>query len=123
MAASRSLRLGGSRQLLAFMIDDPPGVNAGLYEVLPLDPTRPETVHGLLPFLSGVLAVHTALLPSGKVLFFAGSGSGAVRFDSPLFGDEAGHLHQRGLGPARNHSPIPPPAHGERNTVRLLLRR
>ena len=83
-------RLGGSRQLLAFMIDDPPGVNAGLYEVLPLDPDPArDGAWELLPFLSGVLAVHTALLPSGKVLFFAGSGSSAVRFDSPLFGDEA----------------------------------
>ena len=83
-------RLGGARQLLAFMIDDPPGVNAGLYEVLPLDPDPArDGAWELLPFLSGVLAVHTALLPNGKVLFFAGSGSSAVRFDSPLFGDEA----------------------------------
>ena len=58
------------------MIDDPPGVNAGLYEVLPLDPDPArDGAWELLPFLSGVLAVHTALLPSGKVLFFAGSGS------------------------------------------------
>jgi hypothetical protein len=41
-----------------------------------------------LPFHSGVLAVHAALLPHGKVLFFAGSGSSAKRFESPLFGDE-----------------------------------
>src|SRR5215212_4346924 len=82
-------RLAGARQMLAFMIDSPPGLNAGLYEVLPLDPDPArDGAWELLPFLSGVLAVHTALLPHGKVLFFAGSGSSAVRFASPLFGDE-----------------------------------
>ena len=81
---------GGARQLFAFMIDNPPGQNAGLYEVLDLDPDPArDGAWELLPFHSGVLAVHTALLPSGKVLFFAGSGSSAVRFDSPLFGSEA----------------------------------
>ena len=42
-----------------------------------------------VPFHSNVLAVHAALLPSGKVLFFAGSGSSAVRFAAPEFGDIA----------------------------------
>ena len=85
VAASPSLRLGGARQLLAFMVDDPPGANAGLYEVLPLDPDPArDGAWELLPFLSGVLAVHTATAADGKVLFFAGSGSSAVRFDSPL---------------------------------------
>ena len=36
-----------------------------------------------------MLAVHAALLPTGKVLFFAGSGSSAVRFASPDFGSMA----------------------------------
>jgi hypothetical protein len=76
-------------KLFTFMIDNPPAQNAGLYEVLDLeaDPAR-EGEWELLPFHSGVLAVHASLLPKGKVLFFAGSGSSAVRFDSPLFGDE-----------------------------------
>jgi hypothetical protein len=43
----------------------------------------------LLSFHSGVLAVHAALLPKGKVLFFAGSGSSATRFASPDFGNMA----------------------------------
>jgi hypothetical protein len=81
--------LGGARKLLAFMIDNPPQQNAGLYEVLELDPDPArDGAWELLPFHSGVLAVHAALLPDGKVLFFAGSGSSAVRFNSPLFGDE-----------------------------------
>lgn len=43
----------------------------------------------LLPFDSEVLAVHAALLPTGKVLFAAGSGNSAVRFADPHFGDDA----------------------------------
>ncbi len=77
-------------QLVTLMVDNPPGQNAGLYQVLDLD--RDPTKQGkweLLPFHSGVLAVHAALLPTGKVLFFAGSGSSAKRFESPDFGNEA----------------------------------
>src|SRR3954451_21065056 len=40
-----------------------------------------------LPFGSEVLAVHAALLPTGKVLFAAGSGNSDVRFNGPGFGD------------------------------------
>ncbi|MGH3921835.1 MAG: hypothetical protein ACRDTT_02985 [Pseudonocardiaceae bacterium] len=42
-----------------------------------------------MPYLSEVLAVHGAVLPTGKVLFFAGSGNSIPRFDSPRFGDES----------------------------------
>ncbi len=38
---------------------------------------------------SEVLAVHAALLPTGKVLFAAGSGNSAVRFGDPNFGNTA----------------------------------
>lgn len=83
-------QIGGKHKLVTLMVDNPPGLNAGLYQVLDLDPDP--TTQGkweLLPFLSGVLAVHAALLHTGKVLFFAGSGSSAVRFASPDFGNEA----------------------------------
>jgi hypothetical protein len=81
--------LDGQHELVAFMIDSPPQQNAGLYELLGLDPDPSrEGRWELLPFHSGVLAVHAALLPHGRVLFFAGSGSSAARFKSPLFGDE-----------------------------------
>src|SRR5437764_14974258 len=43
----------------------------------------------VLPFHSEVLAVHAALLPSGGVLFAAGSGNSLPRFRSPDFGDVA----------------------------------
>ena len=43
----------------------------------------------VLAFHSEVLAVHAALLPSGDVLFAAGSGNSLIRFESPDFGDVA----------------------------------
>ena len=72
-------------------IGNPPQQHAGLHEIHGLDPhpTR-EGRWEVLPFKSGVLAVHAVLLSStAKVLFFAGSGSSPVRFASPDFGNEA----------------------------------
>jgi hypothetical protein len=82
--------LDGRQRLLVFMVDNPPQQNAGLYQLLELshDPAR-EGAWEVLSFHSGVLAVHAALLPKGRVLFFAGSGSSATRFNSPIFGDES----------------------------------
>ena len=100
--------------------------NAGLYEVLPLDPDPArDGAWELLPFHSGVLAVHAALLPDGKVLFFAGSGSSAVRFDSPLFGDEAEGIFTSVVwDPPGNDFAHPPTLRtADGTTVRLLLRR
>jgi galactose oxidase-like protein len=81
--------LDDTLRLVAFMIDNPPQQNAGLYQLLDLE-HDPATYGSWeeLAFHSGVLAVHAALLPNGKVLFFAGSGSSATRFNSPIFGDE-----------------------------------
>lgn len=80
----------GTQSLAVMMVDNPPGQNAGYYRVVPLDtdPKR-DGQWQLLPFHSGVLAVHAALLPQGKVLFFAGSGSSATRFAAPDFGSMA----------------------------------
>jgi hypothetical protein len=80
----------GTQSLAVMMVDNPPGQNAGYYRVVPLDtdPKR-DGQWQLLPFHSGVLAVHAAMLPQGKVLFFAGSGSSATRFDAPDFGSVA----------------------------------
>lgn len=80
----------GQPQLFVLMVDAPPGQKAGLTRMLPLDqvPAR-DGRWDLLPFHSGVLAVHAALLPRGKVLFFAGSGSSAARFASPDFANPA----------------------------------
>jgi hypothetical protein len=85
-----TVRRNGHPEMAVLMIDNPPGQNAGYYRTVPLD-TIPERdgQWQLLPFHSGVLAVHAALLPQGKVLFFAGSGSSATRFNDPDFGNDA----------------------------------
>ncbi|NGZ11743.1 MAG: DUF1929 domain-containing protein [Nitrospira sp. LK70] len=103
--------LGGLRKLIALNIDNPPQQNAGLYEVFDLDsdPAR-EGRWEVLPFKSGVLAVHAALLPRGKLLFFAGSGSSAVRFASPDFGNEA-----KGIFTSVVWDPAVPPGPGAPN--------
>jgi hypothetical protein len=80
----------GTRKLFVLMVDNPDGQNAGFYTVMDLD--QDAATYGKweqLPFHSGVLAVHAALLPTGDVLFFAGSGSSETRFRSPDFGDVA----------------------------------
>ena len=89
-AGVAALRQGNEAKLAVLLVDNPPQQNAGLYRVLPLDeiPQR-DGKWELLPFHSGVLAVHAALLPLGKVIFFAGSGSSATRFAAPDFGDVA----------------------------------
>jgi hypothetical protein len=84
------LKRAGKLQMLVMMVDNPPGQNTGYYRVLPLDkdPAR-DGQWQLLGFHSGVLAVHAALLHTGKVLFFAGSGSSATRFAADDFGNMA----------------------------------
>jgi hypothetical protein len=80
----------GTRTLFALMVDNPVGQNSGFYAVVDID--QDPAVYGkweVLPFHSGVLAVHAALLPGGDVLFFAGSGSSSVRFRAPAFGNIA----------------------------------
>jgi hypothetical protein len=83
-----AIRRNGLLQLIVMMVDNPPDQNVGYYRLLPLDdnPAR-DGKWELLGFHSGVLAVHAALLNTGKVLFFAGSGSSAKRFAAPDFGN------------------------------------
>jgi Domain of unknown function (DUF1929) len=89
-----ALHRNGKPQMAVMMIDNPPGQNAGYYRLLPLDvdPSRDGSWE-MLSFHSGVLAVHAALLRTGKVLFFAGSGSSATRFASPDFGNMAKQVY------------------------------
>jgi hypothetical protein len=56
----------------------------------------------VLPFHSEVLAVHAALLPSGDVLFAAGSGNSLTRFQSPDFGDVAKKIGSAWSGTRRS---------------------
>jgi hypothetical protein len=80
-----------------FHVDNPPGLNAGLYAVtdlvLDIDTATTKGVWRLLPYFSQVLPVHAALLHTGKVLFFAGSGNNAFRFGSPDFGNVAKQIY------------------------------
>jgi hypothetical protein len=82
-----AMQVGGKHKLITMLVDDPIGQNAGLYRVLDLD-ADPVTAGSWedLHFDSEVLAVHAAVLPTGKVMFFAGSGNVKVRHDSPDFG-------------------------------------
>ena len=86
--AVADVRGTGRPQLLALMVDNPPGQNAGFYRVFDIaDDPAERGAWQLMPYHSEVLAVHAALLRTGKVLFFAGSGSSKVRFLDPDFGN------------------------------------
>lgn len=82
------LGTGAAARLLVAAIDNPPELNAGFYTSIAL--TETPAVHGqweVLPYLSGVLAIHAAMLHTGKVLFFSGTGNNTVRDAAPDFGD------------------------------------
>lgn len=83
---------GGPPQAVVLHVDNPAGLNAGLFRVFPLTldiaQASQRGIWRLLPYLSEVLPVHAALLHTGKVLFFAGSGNNAFRFESGKFGSE-----------------------------------
>jgi hypothetical protein len=87
----------GRPDLVVFHVDHPPGPNAGLYAVLRLeldvDRAQELGVWRLLRYFSEVLPVHAALLHTGKVLLFAGSGNNVFRFESPDFGNEARQVY------------------------------
>ena len=80
--------LGGALQLLVMSVDHPPNGNAGFYALVPLVETA--SAHGRwdpLPFDSEILPIHAALLHTGRILFFAGSGNNPTRAADPRFGD------------------------------------
>ena len=80
--------LGAGPSAIGIAVDAPPGVNTAVTFAVPL---RDEpAVHGtwqVLPYDSQVLAIHAALLRTGHVLFFAGSGNNTVRDADPSYGD------------------------------------
>jgi hypothetical protein len=81
------MNAGGKHKLLTMFVDNPVGQNAGLYRVLDLDVDPPLTgTWDKVHISSEVLAVHAAVLHTGKVMFFAGSGNVDVRHNSPDFG-------------------------------------
>jgi hypothetical protein len=80
-----------------FYVDNSPQLNTGLFAVtdltLDIDMADTKGVWRLLPYFSEVLPVHAALLHTGKVLFFAGSGNNVFRFKSQDFGNEAKNIY------------------------------
>jgi len=59
----------GRHELAVLMVDNPPGQNAGLYRLLPLD--EDPAAQGSweeLSYHSGVLAIHAAVLPAAPPL-------------------------------------------------------
>ena len=83
----------GRPKAVILHVDNPPQLNAGLFAVtdliLDIDTAETKGVWRLLPYFSEVLPVHAALLHTGKVLFFAGSGNSAFRFQPAFLGNEA----------------------------------
>jgi hypothetical protein len=83
--ALASLDGAGPPQLIVLQVDNPGAQNAGLYRVLDLvlNGDAPETdgVWRILPFDTQVLAIHAALLHTGKVLFFSGSSNNPVNLN------------------------------------------
>lgn len=87
----------GRPKAVVFHVDNPLGLNAGLFALtdlnLDIDTAATKGLWRLLPYFSEVLPVHAALLHTGKVLFFAGSGNSAFRFGSPDFGNVAKKIY------------------------------
>jgi hypothetical protein len=86
--------LGGTPHLVVVAADHPPAGSVGFYTTVQL--TESSTVHGkweMLPFNSQVLAIHAAMLHTGRVLFFSGSGNNTARVADPHFGSVAAGLY------------------------------
>jgi hypothetical protein len=100
---------GDEPRLCILLVDNAEGQNSAHYQLMPVAPDPPtEGVWEELPYLSQVLGVHGAVLPTGDVLFFAGSGSSKVRFESDAFGDVA-----RGVASSVVWNPLDPSPDGD----------
>ena len=112
------LPLGGVPHLLVLAADHPTDGQRRLYTTVQF--TESPGYHGrweVLPFNSQVLAIHAAVLHTGRVLFFSGSGNNTVRVADPTFGDVADGMYtsvvwdpQAPAGPEFHASPhdLPP---------------
>ena len=88
------LSLGGAPHLLVLAADHPATGSVGVYTTIQL--TESPGIHGqwnVLPFNSQVLAIHAAMLPTGRVLFFSGSGNNTARVADPTFGNVADGMY------------------------------
>jgi hypothetical protein len=86
--------LGGAQCLVILAADHPPAGSTGFTTTVQLTESR--AVHGewqILPYNSQVLAIHAAMLRTGRVLFFSGSGNNTARVADPNFGSVAAGLY------------------------------
>ena len=85
----------GVLDLVVLAVDNPVGQNAGLVRVVPVETdlatAAEEGVWRILEMDSGVLAVHAALLPTGDVLFFAGSSNDPDAAAAQQYGTRVWH--------------------------------
>ncbi len=101
-AATALLDTGGARPELAVCtIDAPEGRNAGYLRVLELETDLMHAAHlgvwRILDFDTEINPVHAALLHTGDVLFFAGSGNDPDRHDAHEFRTRVWHYPRPGL--------------------------
>ncbi|MDT7714163.1 MAG: hypothetical protein QOH09_155 [Pseudonocardiales bacterium] len=84
----------GIPHLVVLAADHPPAGSVGFYTTVQL--TDSPEIHGrwqVLPFNSEVLAIHAAMLHTGRVLFFSGSGNNTARVADHKFGSVAAGLY------------------------------
>ncbi|MFI6865971.1 galactose oxidase-like domain-containing protein [Nocardia sp. NPDC050406] len=101
-AATALVDFGGAApELVVCVIDAPEGVNAGYLQVLELETDLLHAAHmGLwrvLDFGTEINPVHAALLHTGDVLFFAGSGNDADRHAAREFRTRVWHYPNPGM--------------------------
>jgi hypothetical protein len=86
--------LGGEPTLIIVASDHPLTGSTGFYTTVLL--TESPAIHGkweVLRFNSEVLAIHAAMLRTGRLLFFSGSGNNTARVADPSFGDVADGMY------------------------------
>jgi hypothetical protein len=85
----------GEAELAVLCVDNPEGQNLGFYRFIPVETdlamAATEGVWRILEIDSGVLAVHAALLPTGSVLFFAGSSNDPAAAQAHRYGTRVWH--------------------------------
>ncbi len=91
----------GPPELVIAAVDHPPGGNAGYLRVLSLDTdlslAATEGLWRILDFDTEINPVHAALLHTGDVLFWAGSGNDPDRLDAHEFRTRVWHYPNPGL--------------------------
>lgn len=94
---------GAPPELVVFTIDALPGQNAGYLRVVELETDLAHAAHmglwRILDFGTEINPVHAALLHTGDVLFFAGSGNDPDRHNAHEFRTRVWHYPNPGLVP------------------------